>query len=369
MPTASTALQTLLSALTAALEDSSLTLNASTLASPAGVPLLQLVTDQFQLGSLFLEGVVLPESVTGDTLAVTGMASASITVSVRLDFTDLGGEVAAQLLLQAASPTSLQEVAPATLANYFFNGISEGASSASVTVPGLALTTVSAPTYGVIGLAIPSGGFVTTSIAPRVDGTVTPPGSTAKELLVEVATATTGFRLAPLNDPWGFADLGWLVSGLDLLGTFPAIIPTPNLTLSSFDLNLYPQAPDLSSISLTVAGAGGSTDPLWSAAGDTVRLNDVVVTLDLTYSDTPPTTLALAGTGSVQGNATLGSIPLVVSIPFPLTGTWSLTAYPNVSLTSLADLATLLPDTLPNPTTTFDQPRCRPASRDWPISR
>ena len=64
------------------------------------------------------------------------------------------------------------------------------------------------------------------------------------------------------------------------------------------------------------------------------------MTLNLTYSDTGA--LVLAGTGSVQGDFLLDTVAVSVGIPFPPTGIWSLTAYPNLSLPGLDDLGYLL---------------------------
>ena len=157
---------------------------------------------------------------------------------------------------------------------------------------------------------------------------------------MEVQTATTGYRVAPLASAWTFEDLGWLMPGLGLLAAFPSIIGTENLGLRGFDLNLYPDAPSFSSISLDVADTTCPAKALWSAAGGKVQLTDVIVTLNLTYS--ADLALSLPGNGSVQGNFRLGSIALNAQIPFPPTGIWSLTAFPNLSLSVLDDIASLL---------------------------
>lgn len=207
-------------------------------------------------------------------------------------------------------------------------------------MPGLGAPLVfTSPRYGVAGLVTPIAGLVITSVAPHLDGQASPPAGD-KGLLVE-GQAATGYRLAPLAGAWTFGDLGWLMPGLALLAAFPGIISTESLGLRGFGLNLDPQTPGLSSISLDVADTTDPAKPLWSAAGGKIQLTDVVVTLDLTYSD-DGAALLLTGTGSVQGNFRLGSVVLSAQLPSPPTGIWSLTAYPNLSLSVLDDIASLL---------------------------
>jgi hypothetical protein len=328
-------LKGLLTALTNAKQGTTLALDKQTIGSTDGAALLQLFSDQLQISSFTLANVALPTSVAGDTLVVSG-ENAGVTLT--LTFQDLRGEVGAEALFQAAATATLAQAFP-KLASDFFAKIKVAGASASVSVPGVAALSFTSPRYGVIGLAIPSSGLVTTAIAPRVDGQVAPP-SGAKGLFVEIETATSGYRIAPLSGAWAFPDFAWLITGVDILGAFPPIIPTTRLGLNTFDLNLYSQAPGLSSLSLDVADATDPKKPLWSAADGKVALTDVVVTIGLTYAKGA---VALAGRGSVQGNFTLGSLVLQAQIPFPLTGVWSLTAYPNLSLSVLDDIAALLP--------------------------
>ena len=230
----------------------------------------------------------------------------------------------------------------------FFNAIAISGETASVSIPGLVTPlTLTSPRCGVIALVIPNTGVVTTSLAPRVDGQAGPQVDSqaarpdaAKELLVELQTATSGYRVARLAGTWTFDDLGWLVPGLRLLQELRPIIPTDSIALRGFDVNLYTGAPGLSSISVDVADKTEPDKALWSAAGGKVELTDVVVALDLAYS--ADNTLSLPGTGSVQGNFRLGPITLSAQIPYPPAGIWSVTAYPDVSLPGLDDLASLL---------------------------
>ncbi len=79
------------------------------------------------------------------------------------------------------------------------------------------------------------------------------------------------------------------------------------------------------------------TDPakaLWSALGGKIQLTDVIVTLDLTYSDA--NALTLTGTASVQGNFLLDTIALSEILLHDRT--WSPTADPNLSLSVLDDI-------------------------------
>src|SRR5262249_27047657 len=216
--------------------------------------------------------------------------------------------------------------------------IGTAGAKARVKVPGLWAPLVFAqPTFGVVGVATPSSGFVTTSLAPRLDGQVTPPSATPKRLFVELGTAISGYRIGPLSGDWSFSDFDWLLKGLPILKQFPNIIPTEGLALRSFDLNVFSDAPCFSSLSLAV---GDSQTPLWTALDGKVKLTDVVVTLGLTYSQQEG--VLLTGTGSVQGNVVLGVLDLQVQIPFPLDGVWSLTARPNLPLSKLGDLGELL---------------------------
>lgn len=336
MPQPSTVLQALLASLVKAKDGTTLVLDAKTVGATGGASLLRLFSEQLRISSVTLDDVVLPPAVTDNTLAVSGGTQG---VTLALTFQDVLGEVAVEALFQAPGLAALKKAFP-DLPAKFFDGITVSGTTADVSVPGLARAlSFASPRFGVVGLATPLRGLVTTSIAPRVDGEVAPP-SGAKQLFVELQTTTSGYRIGPLSGAWQFPDFGWLMTGLDILGAFPPIIPTHGLGLRTFDLNLYPQAPNLSSLSLDVADTADPNKPLWSAAGGKVALTDVVVTVGLTYSKTMA--LSLTGTGSLTGNFSLGSLVLAAQIPFPVTGVWSLTAYPGAKLTVLDDLATLL---------------------------
>jgi hypothetical protein len=336
MAPSSAILQQLLIALTKAKRDAgTLVLDAATLGATGAAPLLDLFSE-LQIKSFTLEDVQLPAAVTGEELIVSGHAG---DVTLELTFADAGGEIAIEALFTAPATGPLQQALPA-LGSDFFGAIQIADATAAVTVPGVCTPlTLTSPRYGVVGLAIPSSGLISTSIAPRVDGQASP-GGTAKGLLVEIQTASTGYRLAPLASAWTFPDLSWLLPGLGILEAFPAIIPTSGIGLNGFDLNLFTQAPSLSSLSLDVADIADPHKPLWTAAGGKVALTDVLVTLDLAYSS--ELALSLPGTGSVQGNFRLDSLTLAAQIPSPPTGVWSLTAYPDASLTVLDDIASLL---------------------------
>ncbi|MGH3164757.1 MAG: DUF6603 domain-containing protein, partial [Trebonia sp.] len=259
-------------------------------------------------------------------------------VSLDLTFTDVLGEVAIEALFRAQAIPVLRATFT-DLPDDFFAGIEASGRTATVSVPGLVSPLVlSSARYGITGLVTPNSGLVTTSIAPHADGMAAAPHG-SRGLSVDLETKITGYRVAPAAATWTFADLGWLMSGLAVLGAFPDIIPTSDLALRGFSLGLYTFAA-LSSVALDVADATDPSRPLWSAADGKVELTDVVVTLGLTYAGED--TLQLAGTGSVQGNFRLGTIALTAQIPFPVTGIWSLTAYPNVPLPSLSDIATLV---------------------------
>ena len=209
--------------------------------------------------------------------------------------------------------------------------------AASVTVPGLAgPVTFAAPRYGIAGTVLPSSGLITTSLAARVDGRIPRPGDCWWRC--GVTSRPTTWRRWPTA--WSFDDLGALLPGLGILAAIPDIIPASGLGLSSFSLYLYGDAPDMSSIVLAVADIADPAKPLWSAAGGKIQLTDVVVTLNLTYSDAGIP--ALTGEGSVRGDFVLGTVALSAEIPSPPTGVWSLTAYPNLSLSVLDDIGSLL---------------------------
>ena len=332
-------LEVLLTSLTQARQGSTLTLDEATIGATGTKALLDLFSEQLQIASFTLNEVQLPAAVTGDTLAISGTEQG---VSLALSFEDVQdvqGKLAIRALFQAPTLAALQKLFP-KLSPTFFSGIVVDGAGTSVAVPGLPTLHFASPIYGVAGIVTPSSGLVTAWIAPRVDGQVAPP-SGAKGLFVELQTAISGCRIAPLTDGWSFDDFGWLMPKLGILAAFPSIIPTSGLGLKSFDLNLYPQAPSLSSLSLDVADTANPATPLWTAAGGKVELTDVNVTIALTYSNS--TTLKLAGSGSVQGNFKLGSLALQAHIPFPLSGVWSLTAFPNLTLTdALDDLAYLV---------------------------
>lgn len=335
MPESSVVLQELLTALTDAAHGTTLVLDRATLGTTSAATLLDLFAHRLSVSSFTLDDVSLPSSVTGDSFVAAGHQGE---VTLDLTFMDLLGAVAIEALFHAPAIGPLQRAFP-VLPPDFFADIEAAGDEATVRVPGVvSRLTFTAARYGVDGLVMPSSGLVTTSIAPHVGGRVTPPGG-SRELRVALETATGGYRLAPRGDPWTFDDLGWLVPNLGVLAAFPAIIPTANLALRGFGLTLCTFAPSLSSISLDVADATDPAKPLWSAVDGKVELTDVIVTIDLTYD---AGALTIAGTGAVQGNFRLGAMALRTQIPFPPTGIWSLTAYPNLALPTLSDLATLV---------------------------
>jgi hypothetical protein len=327
-------LQELLTELGNARDGTTLVLGQATLGQTSAAGLLDLFTNDLQITSFTLEDVQLPASVTGDELVISGHDP---TLALDLTFTEGNGEVAIDAVFSAPAIATLQQSFPALPSDLFSPIVVSGA-TASVTVPGLAgPVTFTTPRYGVTGLVLPSSGLVTTSVSGRVDG----PTSGSPDLYIEVQPDVKGYNLAPLTSTWSFADLGRLLpAGLDLLTGFPAIIPTGGLGLSRFGLFLYGDAPEMSSISLAVADTADPAKPLWSALDGKIALTDVIVTLNLTYSDTGA--LVLAGEGSVQGDFLLNGVAVSVGIPFPPTGIWSLTAYPNLQLPGLADLGYLL---------------------------
>jgi hypothetical protein len=337
MPQTSAILQALFTSLRDAKKGTTLVLGQATLGATSAAALLDLFTQQLAITSFTLEDVQLPASVTGTEFVVSG-GHADVTLDVR--FTEIRGEVAIEALFRAPTIAALRKAFPALAAD-FFNAIEGSGGTARVSVPGLAGSlALTSARYGVAGRVTPSSGLVTASVAPRVDGQASPP-SGAKGLLVEVPTAASGAHVAPLAGAWTFGDLGWLMPGLALLAPFQGILPVERLGLRRFDLSLYPDAPSLSSISLDVADTADPGQPLWTAAGGKVQLTDVVVTADLMIS--ADGALSVPGTGSVQGNFRLGSLILDAQIPCPPAGVWSLTAYPDLSLKALDDIATLLP--------------------------
>ncbi len=336
MPQTSVILQELRTALAGARQGTTLVLNNATLAQTSAAGILQLFTNDLHIDSFTLDDVTLPDSVTGTMLRVGGHGAR---VTVDLTFAESLGEVTITALFTAPTVAALQQEFPA-LPSGFFAAIAVSGATASVRVPGLAgPLAFPAPRYGVAGLVLPSAGLMITSVAARVDGAVSAPGGIG-EVLVEAYSTVTGYHVAPLGTGWTFDQLSKLMPGLGILAAFPPIIGTGGLGLNTFDLRLYPDIEGLSSISLDVADIADPAKPLWTAAGGKVALTDVVVTLDLNYAG--GTTLALPGTGWVQGNFILGTIALSAQIPSPPTGVWSLTAHPDVSLPTLDDIATLL---------------------------
>jgi hypothetical protein len=331
-------LQELLTALGNARQGTTLALSQATLGQTSAAALLDLFKNELQITSFTVDNVQLPASVTGTELAVSGHDPAVQAIELDLTFTDGNGEIAIQAVFHAPAIATLRQRFPA-LPSDLFTPITVSGATATVTVPGLAgPVTFTAPRYGLTGLVLPSSGLITTSIAARVDGPTSGPGA---DLVVEVQPDVKGYNLAPLASTWSFDDLGRLLPpGLGLLAGFPAIIATNGLGLREFGLFLYGDAPEMSSISLAVADTADPAKALWSALDGKIQLTDVIVTLNLTYSGAGA--LVLAGDGSVQGDFLLNGVPLSVGIPFPPTGIWSLTAYPDLTLPGLADLGWLL---------------------------
>jgi hypothetical protein len=331
-------LQALLTSLTRARQGSALALDQATLGGTSAAALLDLFQYDLDITSFTLGDVSLPSSVTGADLVISGSNGG---VTLDLTFEDALGEVAIEALFRAPAIETLRQAFPALPAG-FFDAIDVSGGTASVTAPGLVQPlTLGSARYGVVGLLTPSSGLVTTSIAPRAEGQSGPAG--AKGLLVEAPTDMSGYRVAPLASTWNFSELGWLVPGLGLLDAVSEIIGSHDVALRGFDLNLYPGEPDepgLSSVSLDIADAADPAKPLWHTTDDKVELTDVIVTLDLSYL--ADRSLSVPRTGSLQGNIRVGSMVLNVQIPFPPTGIWSLTAYPDLRLPTLSDIASLV---------------------------
>ena len=335
MPETSAILQELLIAFNGAKQGTTLVIDQATVGSTSAAALLDLFTTQLQITSFTLDEVQLPASVTGTEFTVSGHDP---NVALDLTFTDDSGEVAIAALFSAPGIAALQQEFP-QLPTGFFTPITVSGSTATVSVPGLAgPLTFPSPRYGVAGLVTPNSGLTTMSIAARVDGQSSSPAASAG-VLVEVQADVTGYRVASLASSWSFDELGELLPGLGILAAIP-LISTENLGLNSFSLYLYSDVPGMSSMVLDVADITDPAKPLWSALGGKIQLTDVIVTLDLTYSAT--NALTLTGTGSVQGNFLLDTVVLSVEIPSPAAGIWSLTAYPNLSLSVLDDIGWLL---------------------------
>ncbi|HEX4832094.1 MAG TPA: DUF6603 domain-containing protein [Trebonia sp.] len=336
MPQTSAILAELLTALGHARQGAALVLSPATIGATSAAPLLDLLAGELALAALTLDGVTLPAGVAGGELAVSGRLG---DVTVDLSFTDAGGEVACQALLRADGIPVLRRAFPA-LPDAFFAPVTVAGATATVTAPGLGgPLAFSAPRYALAGVAAPSSGLVTTSLAVQVEGTVATAAG-PRAAVVQVQADIGGYLIAPGGGGWSFGDLGALLPGLGLLAAIPAIIAPGNLALTSFSLYLCRDAPGLSGLVLDIADATSPGAPLWTAAGGKIALTDVVVTLDLTYDDAGA--LALTEDGAVEGNFLLGAVELSASVPSPPTGTWSLTAYPDLELPGLGDIGALL---------------------------
>lgn len=330
-------LQELLTELKQAAHGTTLVLDEASLGRTSAAALLGLFSERLRITSFTLADVSLPAGVTGASFAASGHQG---DVTLDLTFTDLRGEVGIDALFGAAAAGPLQDAFPG-LPLDFFDGIKASNGTVTVSVPGLVSPlTFSSARYGVTGLVAPSSGLVATSVAPRAQGQVSARDGEPKGLAVDLETATTSYHVAPLESTWTFGDLGWLMEGLDVLRVFPDMFALDDLALRGFGLSLFTDAPGLSSVALDVADATDPAKPLWTAADGKVELTDVIVTTDLTYAEGGG--LELTGTGSVQGNFRLGTIVVTTQIPFPVTGIWSLTAYPDVPLPTLSDIATLV---------------------------
>ena len=334
-PESSPTLKALLSSL--GTSNGGLSLDSSTLTGTGAESLLTLFEDRLQIDAFQLDGVQLPAAVTDSTLHASGSSEG---VTLDLTFQDVGGEVAIEALFHAPALAPLKQAFP-KLGEAFFKRIADSDATARVTVPGLEKLTIASPSYGVIGRVTPVGGFSITSIAPRVDGQLAPNGPGG--LAVELETDSAAYRIAARD--WTFAELPPLLGDLAVLDVLAdTMLPKDSLVLRSFELILYSGAPGLSSLTLDVAHSddpdGTARKPLW-LVGDAVHMTDVVVRLDLTYASSGA--LLLAGTGWVEGKFELGTskMELDAQIPFPTSGIWSLTAYPNVSLPGLGDIVSL----------------------------
>lgn len=341
MPQPSTLLQALLVAFqTAKGNGTSLVLNGNSLQSTGASHLLDLFANDLQVTAVTLDEVQLPAAVTDDTLTISGtcaVAGTNLTVAATFGFQDMNGEIAIQAQFQAPQIATLGLAFPALGAAFFADVTIVGANG-TVTVQGLtAILSFASPLYSVIGLVWPNSGLVTTSVAPRVDGTVAPP-SGAKALFIELQTQTSGFRIGPGAGAWSFTDFGWLLPQFDVLKAVQDLFPDATLDLKTFDLNLYPYAPTFSSVSFDVADANGNA--LWQAVDGKVKLQDVVVTLNLNYDSN--NVLLLTGTGAIEGRFQLGQMLLDAQIPIPPTGVWVITANPHLHLDLLNDLGSLL---------------------------
>jgi hypothetical protein len=326
-------LQALLTALVAAKGNgTSIALNASTLAQTQALSLPVLFRNSLGIVSFTLDAAELPASVTGNTLTVGGTFQG---LQVTLVFQDGGtGAIATQALFQAAQTAPLLVAFP-ILGASFFSGITQTGSAASVAVPGRpAPLSFATPTFSVVGYANSFSGFVVTSAVPRIDGVATGVGS--NPIFVELPTPTSGWRVGPHAGPWSFTDFGDLFPTFAVLNVLPDIVPRQHLGLQSFAFNFYPYATSMSAVSVTLADTTGA--PLWSACDNKVQFNTIVACVALDYS---ADALTLGTSGALDGNFTLGPMTLDAHIPFPVTGIWSITACPNITLDVLDSISSL----------------------------
>jgi hypothetical protein len=337
-------LPALLTKLQAAVQNGNLVIDQSTLSVSGGDLLLQTMREQLRTASFTLANVVLPQVVIGDRLDITGTGQ---NLTVTCSFHEIDGEIAVHAVFEAGTPALLLQVFPVLPTTFFDALTTMSEASATITIPGLVPDLAfAAPRYGVVALALPSSGLVITSRVPRLAGQVTAQEG-PKALLIELETETSFTRVAPPPDApagdWGFADLAWLMDGLGLLARLAeltVILPATGLALRSFELILATEVPELSAVTIEIADLTDPTQPLWQALDGKIKLTDVVVTLDLT----PGTGLALAGSGTISGDFSIGTLALSGQIPFPQTGEARLSAFPNLSLAFLDDLESLLPD-------------------------
>ena len=275
-----------------------------------------------------LAGAQLPASVTGSAFTVSGHSDG---VALDLVFTDAGGEVAIDAHFHAPQIAPLV-AAFGKLPTGFFDAIAAG----TVDVRGLGTLTLATPEYGIAGRVTPASGFVTTSIAPRVDGQ-SPHGP----LTVEAQTATSGYRVAsPPGSTWSLDDLGALMPPVSIVAALGAAFGAKTVRLKAFALTLDAGAPALSSFWLDVAG-GDPAVPLWSALDGKIELDDVIVSLELAY-DGRTISLSDPPRGSINGRFEIAQdTEIDVQIPFPPTGIWAVTAFPDVRLPGFDDILTL----------------------------
>jgi len=314
------------------------------LTGTVGEPLLELFSDYYNISTFTLTANVILSPVENMTLTVTGSGPINTkTADLSLMFWDLNGQIKIRALFQNPDFQALSDMFP-SLPSDFFQGIKTPGTMPTVDIVyGTPTLKFSNAIYGVSGYVVPASDLNVMFIAPQIQGDIAGPSGPIA-LGMELASQTNGWYLYSVKDGvWGYPELNWLLPDVQVTENFPGIVSADAVNVSQFQLYFYPDAPSFSFLCLKVVDKTNPDNPIWVADEGKIKLMNVLVGIGL--NNTPQKITGNSpSSGFVQGDFMLGSVELIVQIPYPLNdGPWVVVSYPDLPLADgLKDIAVLL---------------------------